>query len=154
DQIYRDYADRLTDRTLLAAVTNVSLTKTWTNWNLVNWVRWYQDLTTTRPLELQRVPEIDLVGVRQQVPGAPWLFYETSASFVNFIRDVDGPQGVRADFHPRFFAPIPIGGYLSAPPFAGGPPPAGIRPSPRSPGAAPPTTIRRGPGSTRAPTAS
>jgi LPS-assembly protein len=120
DQIYRDYADRLTDRSRLAAVTNVSLTKTWTNWNLVNQVRWYQDLTTLRPLELQRVPEIDLAGVRQQVPGAPWVLYETGASFVNFIREVDGPEGVRADFHPRFFVPIPIGGYLTVTPFAGG----------------------------------
>ena len=120
DQIYRDYADRLTDRSRLAAVTNVSLTKTWTNWNLLGQVRWYQDLTTLRPLELQRVPEVDLAGVRQQVPGVPWLLYETNASFVNFIRQVDGPEGVRADFHPRFFAPIPIGGYLTVTPFAGG----------------------------------
>ncbi|HEX7787743.1 MAG TPA: LPS assembly protein LptD, partial [Methylomirabilota bacterium] len=120
DQIYRDYADRLTERSRLAAVTNVSLTKTWTNWNLLGQVRWYQDLTTLRPLELQRVPEIDLAGVRQQVPGVPWLLYETGASFVNFIREVDGPEGVRADFHPRFFVPIPIGGYLTVTPFAGG----------------------------------
>ena len=120
DQIYRDYADRLTDRSRLAAITNVSLTKTWSNWSLLSQVRWYQDLTTTRPLELQRVPQIDLVGVRQAVPGVPWLLYETSASFVKFIRQVDGPEGVRADFHPRLFVPIPIAGVVTITPFGGG----------------------------------
>lgn len=120
DLIFRDYADRLTERSLLAATTNVSLTKSWTNWSLLGRVLWYQDLTTKRPLELQRVPDIQLTGVRQAVPGAPWLLYETNASFVNFIREVDGPEGMRADFHPRFFAPIPIGGVVTVTPFGGG----------------------------------
>jgi LPS-assembly protein len=121
DLIFRDYADRLTDRSRLAAVTSVSLTKTWTNWSLLGQVRWYQDLTQKRPLELQRVPDIQLTGVRQAVPGAPWLLYETNASFVNFIREVDGPEGMRADVHPRFFVPIPIaGGAVTVTPFVGG----------------------------------
>src|SRR5262249_41880588 len=69
----------------------------------------------------QRVPEILLTGVRQAVPGVPWLLYETNASFVNFHREVDGPEGVRADFHPRWFVPIPIaGGAVTVTPFAGG----------------------------------
>ena len=54
------------------------------------------------------------------MPGAPRLLYETNASFVNFIRDVDGPEGMRADFHPRFLVPIPIAGLLTVTPFAGG----------------------------------
>ncbi len=120
DQIFRDYADRLSDRSRLAATTNVSLTKTWTNWSLLGRVLWYQDLTTKRPLELQRVPDLQLTGVRQTVPGAPWLLYETNASFVKFIREVDGPEGMRADFHPRFFVPIPIAGVMTVTPFAGG----------------------------------
>jgi LPS-assembly protein len=120
DQIFRDYADRLTDRSRLAAITSVSLTKSWTNWSLLGQVLWYQDLTTLRPIELQRVPNIQLTGVRQAVPGAPWLLYETNASFVKFIRDVDGPGGMRADFHPRFFVPIPIAGLVTITPFAGG----------------------------------
>jgi LPS-assembly protein len=120
DQIFRDYGDRLTERSRIAALTNVSLTKTWTNWSLLGRVLWYQDLTTTRPLELQRAPEILLTGVRQAVPGVPWLLYETNSSFVNFHRDVDGPEGLRVDFHPRFFVPIPIAGVVTVTPFAGG----------------------------------
>ena len=119
DVIFRDYADRLTERSRLAAITDVSLNKGWTGWSLLGRVRWYQDLTTLRPIELQRVPEIQLTSLRQAVPGAPWLFYETNASFVHFIREVDGPGGTRADVHPRFFVPIPIG-VVTVTPFAGG----------------------------------
>jgi LPS-assembly protein len=119
DLIFRDYADRLTQRSRLAAITDVSLIKAWTGWSLLGHVRWYQDLTTVRPLELQRVPEVILSGVRQAVPGVPWLLYEANASYVNFIRQVDGPEGMRADFHPRFFVPIPIG-VVTVTPFGGG----------------------------------
>jgi LPS-assembly protein len=120
DQIFRDYADRLTDRSRLIAPTNVSLSKGWANWSLVASMLWYQDLTTPRPSELQRMPYIQLTGVRQTAPGVPWLQYETSASFVNFIRDVDGPEGVRTDVHPRVFVPIPIAGIATLTPFGGG----------------------------------
>jgi hypothetical protein len=59
------------------------------------------------------------VGIRQPVPGVPGLLYETTASFVNFIRDV-GPDGVRADFHPRLLLPVPVAGLFTLTPFAGG----------------------------------
>ena len=95
------------------------VTQHWDAWSLVGNVKWYQDLTTARPVELQRVPEIKLVGIRQPVPGVPGLLYETTASFVNFIRDV-GPDGVRADFHPRLLMPLPVAGLFTVTPFAGG----------------------------------
>ena len=77
------------------AETNVFLTQRWDAWSLVGNVFWYQDLTTPAAVELQRVPEIRLFGVRQPVPGLPGFLYETEASFVNFYRDV-GPTAVRA----------------------------------------------------------
>ncbi len=120
DHIFRDYSAHLVDRARQFAMTNVSLSKAWTSWSLVSNVMWYQDLTQSRPLELQRVPNIQLTGVRQAVPGAPWLLHETNASFVKFIRDVDGPEGVRTDFHPRFFVPIPVAGIFTVTPFGGG----------------------------------
>ena len=33
------------------------------------------------------MPDIQLVGIRQPVPGVPGVLYETNASFVNFIRE-------------------------------------------------------------------
>jgi len=119
DLLFRDYGNRLADRANQRAETNVFVTHNWNAWSLVGNVMWYQDLTTPRPIELQRVPEIKVVGIRQPVPGVPGLLYETTASFVNFIRDV-GPEGVRADFHPRLLMPLPVAGLFTVTPFAGG----------------------------------
>lgn len=119
DEVFRQYGDRLGERSTQRAETNVFVSKRWDTWNLVGNVLWYQDLTTTRPVELQRVPEIRLDGLRQPIPGLPGLLYETRASFTNFIRDV-GASGVRADLHPRAFYPLPVGSYFTVTPFAGG----------------------------------
>jgi LPS-assembly protein len=119
DLIFRDYGNQLAERANQRAETNVFVSQRWDAWSLVGNVKWYQDLTTPRPIELQRVPDIQLVGIRQPLPGLPRLFYEANASFVNFIRDV-GPEGVRLDLHPRLLMPIPIAGLLTLTPFAGG----------------------------------
>ncbi len=119
DLIFRDYSNRLADRANQRAETNVSVSQTWDAWSLFGNVKWYQDLSTPRPIELQRVPEIHLFGIRQRVPGVRWLEYETTAGFVNFIREI-GPGGTRVDFHPRLFAPVPVGGFLTVTPFLGG----------------------------------
>ncbi len=118
DQVFRQYGDRLGERSTQRAETNVFVSQRWDTWNLVGNVLWYQDLTTSRPVELQRVPEIRLEGLRQPIPGLPGVLYETRASFTNFIRDV-GSNGVRADLHPRAFYPLPVGGYFTVTPFAG-----------------------------------
>src|SRR4029453_12008649 len=91
----------------------------WDTWNLVGNILWYQDLTTTRPVELQRVPDIRLYGLRQPVPGLSGLLYETEASATYFIRDV-GSDGARVDLHPRLFYPVPVAGLFTVTPFAGG----------------------------------
>jgi LPS-assembly protein len=119
DRVFREYGDRLNDRSKQRAETNVFVTRRWDKWNLVGNVLWYQDLTTSQSVELQRVPEIRLDGLRQPIPGLPGFLYETQASFTNFIRDV-GANGMRTDLHPRVFYPIPVGSYFTVTPFAGG----------------------------------
>jgi LPS-assembly protein len=119
DNIFRDYGNRLVDRASQFAETNVFVTQQWDTWSLIGNVKWYQDLTTGAPIELQRVPQIRLFGLRQQVPGVPGLLYETNASFVNFFRYL-GPGGIRADFHPRLLRPTPVAGLFTVTPFAGG----------------------------------
>ena len=118
DQVLREYGNHLYDRSLQRAQTNVFLTQRWDGWSLVANVLWYQDLTTNVPIELQRVPEIRLQGFRQPVPFLPFLQYQTEASFTDFLR-VTGDGGVRADFHPRVFYPIPVGTFFTITPFAG-----------------------------------
>ena len=70
DLVLRDYETSLQTRSAQRAESNLFLTKTWTNWNFVSRLYWYQDLTTVRPIELQRVPELTLSGVRAEPAGA------------------------------------------------------------------------------------
>jgi LPS-assembly protein len=119
DQLLREYADRLAARATQRAETNVFVSKRWDTWNLVGNILWYQDLTTPRPVELQRVPEIRLEGLRQPVPGLPGFLYETEARATYFVRDV-GSDGPRVDLHPRLYRPIPVAGLFTVTPFVGG----------------------------------
>ena len=118
DLVLRDYESALNLRAAQRAESNLFLTKTWTNWSFLSRVYWYQDLTITRPVELQRVPELTLTGVRQGIPGLPGVLYQVDTSVVNFLREV-GSQGARVDVHPVVFRPIPLE-YLAVTPFVGG----------------------------------
>jgi LPS-assembly protein len=119
DLVLRDYETSLQTRAAQRAESNLFLTKTWPNWNFLSRLYWYQDLTTGRPIELQRVPELTLTGVRQNVPGAPGALYQVDTSFVEFFRWV-GSEGARFDLHPVVLRPVPIEGYATITPFVGG----------------------------------
>jgi LPS-assembly protein len=119
DLVLRDYADRLADRTRQRAETNVFVSRSWDRWSLVGNILWYQDLTTSRPVELQRVPDIRLEGLRQPIPGLPGFLYEVRAGAAYFLRDL-GSEGPRVDLHPRIYRPIPVAGLFTITPFAGG----------------------------------
>jgi lipopolysaccharide assembly outer membrane protein LptD (OstA) len=119
DYIYKTYAFTTADRVRQVAETSAFVTQRWNSFNLVGRVYWYQDLTQSRAVELQRAPEITLTSLRQPLPGVPGLLYEGQASFVNFIREV-GSAGVRADFHPRLYMPVPVAGLFTVTPYAGG----------------------------------
>ena len=119
DHVLRDYAYELQRRSAQRAESNFFVTKTWTNWSLVGRVYWYQDLTVQRPVELQRVPEITLQGVRQTLPGLPGFLYQVDSSGVYFQR-WQGSEGARLDVHPVVSRPIPLAGYLTVTPFVGG----------------------------------
>ncbi|KRT71335.1 MAG: organic solvent tolerance protein, LPS-assembly protein [Candidatus Rokubacteria bacterium CSP1-6] len=119
DRFYREYGDRLRERSQQRAESNVFATYSGDSWNLVGRAFWYQDLTTLRPVELQRAPEIRFQSFRQPIRGASALLFETEASFTNFVRDV-GSDGRRLDLHPRVFLPISVDGYFTVTPFVGG----------------------------------
>jgi LPS-assembly protein len=119
DSIFKTYAFTTADRVRQAAATTAFVVKSWSTFNLVGSVLWYQDLTQVRAVELQRTPDIKLTGVRQPFPGIPGLLYEGQASFVNFVRAV-GSAGMRLDFHPRFYRPISVAGLFTVTPYGGG----------------------------------
>ena len=119
DDVFDDYGDLLSERGRERAETNIFFSRRWDAWNLVANILWYQDLTVRRPVELQRVPEVRLRGIRQPVPGLSPLLYEVESSLVNFMRHV-GPEGLRVDVHPRLVLPIPIAGVVTVTPWVGG----------------------------------
>ncbi len=80
---------------------------------------WYQDLTIDRPVELQRVPELTLGSIGEEVPGLPGFLYRVDTSLVNFFR-YEGSEGARFDLHPVIARPIPLAGYATVTPFVGG----------------------------------
>lgn len=119
DDVLSEYGDRLQQRSAQRVESNIFLTKSWESWDFVGNMFAYQDLTTRRPVELNRVPDLSIQGVRQPIPGMPGFLYEADASFVNFMREV-GSNGLRADAHSRISRPISIGGLFTVTPFAGG----------------------------------
>lgn len=119
DRVLREYGDRLEERATQRVESNVFFTRRWENWNLTGNVLWYQDLTTRRPVELQRAPEIRLEGVRQPIPGLPGFLYQMEAGAVRFLRDA-GSDGARVDAHPIVSRPISAAGYFTVTPFVGG----------------------------------
>jgi LPS-assembly protein len=119
DKVLSDYGDRLQQRSAQRVESNVFLTRSWESWNFVGNVFTYQDLTTRRPVELRRLPDLNMLGVRQPIPGLPGVLGELESSYVNFVRNV-GSDGQRFDLHPRFSKPISPEGLFTLTPFVGG----------------------------------
>jgi LPS-assembly protein len=121
DQVLSDYGDQLAQRASQRVESNVFLTKDTAAWSAVATAFWYQDLTTERPVELQRLPYLRLMGMPQPLPGLPGrlgILYDAEASFVNFVR-IEGSEGTRFDLHPRLARPVPLG-PVTLTPFLGG----------------------------------
>jgi LPS-assembly protein len=119
DGVLRDYGDGLHQRSEQRVESNVFLTRNWNAWSVVGNAFWYQDLTTRRPVELDRLPDLAVQGVRQPVPGLPGVLAEFDAGAVHFVREV-GSDGSRVDVHPRLSRPISLWGLATFTPFAGG----------------------------------
>ncbi len=119
DTVLRLYEDSLQARSAQRADSNVFLTRSWENWNVVGRAYVYQDLTTPHPVELQRLPELTVQGLRQPLPGLPGGLYQVDSSLVNFYREL-GSDGARFDLRPRVSRPVPLAGYATLTPFAGG----------------------------------
>ena len=118
DRMLADYGDALYQRSSQRVESNVFLTHSWDTWNLVGDLFVYQDLTTRRPVELNRLPDIRLVGTAQPLHDLPGVLWQFEGSAVHFVREV-GSSGDRLDLHPRVSRPIPLD-VLTLTPFIGG----------------------------------
>jgi LPS-assembly protein len=118
DNVIRDYGDSILQRSTQRVESHAFATKSWDTWNLVGDLFVYQDLSTAQPVELWQLPALSLIGPRQPFFRDSGLLFQSSASFVHFVRDV-GSSGSRLDVNPQISRPIPLG-YLTVTPFVGG----------------------------------
>jgi LPS-assembly protein len=119
DNVLREYSDTLQQRSLQRVESNVSISRAWQNWNFVGNAFWYQDLTTPKAVELQRLPDLRVTATRQPLPGLPGFLYQFEGSATKFVREV-GSEGYRADVHPRISYPVSAAGFFTVTPFVGG----------------------------------
>jgi LPS-assembly protein len=119
DTVLRDYSLRLSERSQQRVDTNVFVSKSYEHWNFVGNIFSYQDLTTVRPTELRRLPELRADRIRSPVPGVPGLLFDFESSATYFQREI-GSEGARVDLHPRLSLPVRPGGLFTVTPFVGG----------------------------------
>jgi len=118
DQFLSQFGNTLDERSAQRLESNVSLTQRWDKWNFVGRLFAYQDLTTTEPIELQRLPDLSLTAFKQPIPGVPGLLFEMNSSYVDFVRDI-GSSGQRLDIEPSVSYPISPGGFFTFTPRIG-----------------------------------
>ena len=113
-----EFGNTLDERSTQRLESNISLSQRWEKWNFVGRLFDYQDLTTTLPVELNRLPELRLSAFQQPMPGVPDLLYQLETSYVNFVREI-GSAGQRFDFHPRLAYPWSVAGLFTVTPRVG-----------------------------------
>jgi LPS-assembly protein len=118
DKVLSDYGDEIYQRSAQRLESNIFVTRSWDTWNLVGNLFFYQDLTTHLPVELQRLPDIRLVGTPQPLHDLPRVLWQFDGSAVRFVRDL-GSNGDRLDLHPQVSRPIRLDG-VTLTPFVGG----------------------------------
>lgn len=116
DQYFQEFSNTLGERSRQRLESNLTVTQRWDTWNLVGNFFSYQDLTTSKDVELQKLPEVRLTAFRQPVPFAPDVLFDFEGSAVNFVRDL-GSDGRRLDFRPGLTYPFSPGGYFTLTPF-------------------------------------
>ena len=118
DDYFKEFGNTLDERSRQRLESNLSLTHHWGSWNLFGRLFDYQDLTTSEPVELRRLPEIRLTAFSQPVAGTAILF-DLESSYNNFVRDL-GSDGQRLDLRPRVSYPFSPGGYFTVTPRIAG----------------------------------
>ena len=122
DLVLREYSDSLYERSRPSVQSNVFVSKSWGSSNFVGNLFWYQDLTTTSPVELNRLPDLRYSVLRQpiaklqDVPYLSGLTFDLQSQLTNFVR-TEGSEGVRLDLFPRVALPVPINGLFTVTPF-------------------------------------
>lgn len=114
DMYYRTYGELVEERSQDNLESYVSFTKNWSKFSLLTQFKYYEDLKGQQDTTLQRLPELQLTGLRQPISGSPFYF-SLSSSAVDFYRQ-SGEKGERLDLYPRFSMNLnPMGFFTFTP---------------------------------------
>lgn len=121
---YREQANRSLSRMNKASLRTkerdesfIFLNKNWQTYNLLINFDAYKNLLHSDPDTLQRLPQIVLSGMRQQLSGSPF-YYQLDAAYDYFWRD-SGLKGQRFVLFPKISMPRTIGHWLKFNPEIG-----------------------------------
>ncbi|HEY4707608.1 MAG TPA: LPS assembly protein LptD [Thermodesulfobacteriota bacterium] len=118
DEYFIDFGRNSAERSLESIESNLSATKSWSNWSLVGQLRVFDNLLDADDEEtLQRLPEVTLTGTDSKLYNTP-LYLSSVSSYVNFWRE-EGLRGQRLDVRPRLSLPMSPGGYFDFIPSVG-----------------------------------
>lgn len=115
DEYLLDFGKTSDEKSVESLETNVSVSKSWSAYNLVIQVRTFDNLLIRDDsLIFKRLPEVTFSASDQLIPGTP-IYLSASVSYINFERD-KGVQGSRLDVRPKFSMPLNPGGYFDLTP--------------------------------------
>ncbi|MGA7146033.1 MAG: LPS assembly protein LptD [Desulfobacterales bacterium] len=102
-------------------LNRLNVSRYWSLYSLNADLRWYDNVIIRQQQEtdntIQRMPEIDFSGSKQQILTSP--FYFDLASQYTYFYSEDGPRDHRLDIYPRFYLPYTFGSYFTIEPSVG-----------------------------------
>ena len=117
----RDFGRGFDDWDNPVRLNRLNVSRYWPLYSFNADLRWYDDVTQSQQQEtdnlLQRLPEIDFNGAKQQILTSP--FYFDLASQYTYFYSEDGPRDHRLDIYPRFYLPYTFGNYFTIEPSVG-----------------------------------
>ena len=106
------------NRSLESLETNLSISKRWSQYNLVTQFRVFDNLLKEDDSsELMKLPEVTFTSSNQKVGKTPF-YISSSSSYINFVRE-EGDEGQRLDMLPRLSLPLSPRGYFDFTPSFG-----------------------------------
>lgn len=111
----------LDDYTDTVRLNQLSLNRNWDQFSLNSDFRWYDNVIVRKNSDpdptLQRLPHVQLDGLKQQLFASP-VYFDLESSYDYFWRDY-GTRGHRADLHPRLYYPMRFWEYFDFEPSVG-----------------------------------
>lgn len=126
-EMYKDYGgeinrsknewDSVSIRSREKSESLLFYTKNWSSYSLTADVDYYKDLTQRDTNTLQRLPSVQLSGLRDQIFNTP-LYFKFDSGY-DYFRRHDGVEGQRIDLFPKISLPLTFGRFVKFTPQLG-----------------------------------